>query len=468
MFQKLLTAMAVMALPLHLHGQEPEMTGTDSVAFTPYYKYRVELKDKKGCGYSVKHPEAFLSAKSIARRKRQGLSVDESDLPVSKKYLDEIRNTGARVLHTSKWNNTALIQTTDTSLAARLTSLPFVARVRQVAVYKKAPESLPTDQQRQHMVDKAHTPGDTISGTGYYGLAENQIKQLHGDALHAQGYRGEGMTIAIIDGGFLNADIIPMLQDVRILGAKDFAGENDNVYAHERHGMMVLSCIAMNQPYYSVGTAPEASFYLLRSEDSGSEQLVEEDNWCAAIEYADSVGVDLVNSSLGYTHFDNPTDNVEYWEQDGKTHLNSRSASLAASKGIVVCNSAGNSGSQSWKRIGVPADAIDILAVGSLTPKGLNTTFSSVGHSADGRVKPDVCAQGESCALMGSYGKLTSANGTSFSSPILCGMVACYWQAHPSLTAKEVIDHIHRLGDRYEHPDNVFGYGTPDFSKTQE
>ena len=463
MMKRLLMGIAILSCPFSLSAQEMNIPNQDSVLFSPYYNYRVSLKDKSGTGYSINHPENFLSAKSIERRRRQGLAIDESDLPVSKKYLEKIQKTGVIIVHMSKWNNTVLIRTEDTTLIDKVSSLSFVTNVRQVGVYKKPPKTLATD--RSSMVSNSASIGDTLSGVGYYGKGENQIKQLHGDVLHNQGYHGEGMTIAIIDGGFHNADIIPMLQNVKILGTKDFGGNEDNVYALERHGLMVLSCIGMNQPYYMVGTAPGASFYLLRSEDSDTEQLVEEDNWCAALEYADSVGVDLVNSSLGYTLFDNPQDNVEYWEQDGKTHLNSRSASMAASKGIVVCNSAGNSGNNAWKRIGVPADAEHILAVGALTPKGMNTNFSSVGNSADGRIKPDVCAQGQNCSLMGDNGNLTVANGTSFASPILCGMVACYWQAHPNLTAKEVIDAIHRLGDRYEHPDNVYGYGLPDFSK---
>ena len=260
--------------------------------------------------------------------------------------------------------------------------------------------------------------------------------------------------------------MIPMLSNVTILGTKDFATENGDVYAYDRHGTMVLSCIASNHPQIFVGTAPEASFYLLRSEDGDSEQLVEEDNWCAAIEYADSVGVDIVNSSLGYTLFDNPEDNVSYREQDGHTHLNSRSASMASSKGMIVCNSAGNSGNNQWKRIGVPADADHILAVGALTSSGKNTNFSSVGNSADGRVKPDICAMGEHCTVISSNGRLTYANGTSFASPILCGMVACYWQAHREMSAEDVLKAIRALGDRHDFPDNVYGHGIPDFRKS--
>lgn len=287
------------------------------------------------------------------------------------------------------------------------------------------------------------------------------------EALHEKGYKGKGMTIAIIDGGFYNADIIPMLKNVNVLGYKDFVNPGiDNVFEQELHGTMVLSCIGTNQPGTFVGTAPEASFWLLRSEDGHSEQLVEEDTWCAAIEFADSVGADVVNTSLGYTEFDNKADNVRYWELDGKTHLISRSASMAASKGMVCCQSAGNSAFYDrWKLIGAPADADNILTVGAVDSKRVNTLFSSIGHSYDGRIKPDVCAQGEDCTVIDRDGTLTTADGTSFSSPIMCGSVACFWQANPKLTAKEVIWSIRALGDNAEHPDNVFGYGIPDYSK---
>ena len=300
-----------------------------------------------------------------------------------------------------------------------------------------------------------------------YGKGYGQINMLNGIALHKKGYKGKGMTIAVIDGGFYNADIIPALQNVDILGVHDFVNPGvDNVFEEESHGMMVLSTIGTNQPGLMIGTAPEASFYLLRSEDGYTEQLVEEDNWCAAIEYADSVGVDVVNTSLGYTKFDNSADDVKYWELDGHTHLASNSASMAASKGMVLCQSAGNEASySSWKLIGVPADADNILSVGALRPDGLNTYFSSLGNSADGRIKPDVCAQGEDCAVMGTDGEMTQADGTSFSSPIMCGMVTCFWQANPKLTAKQVVEAVRALGHNVDHPDNVFGYGTPDFSK---
>ena len=451
-------------MPFHSYSQA-EVSGVEKVdSFIPYYKYRVSLKDKKGNGYSLKHPEEFLSSKSIERRNRQGLTVDESDLPISKKYVDKILVLGLKAVGCSKWNNTLVVQTNDTSLMEQVAAMPFVTEIRKVASYLKAPSTSISD--RHSLIDSLSYAASLMpdSVTDAYGKGAEQIDMLNGRSLHERGYDGSGMTIAILDGGFYNADIIPMLSNVKILGSKDFANPDGSVYDTDRHGTMVLSCMGTNNYGNFIGTSPGASFYLLRSEDGGSEQLVEEDNWCCALEYADSVGADLVNSSLGYTLFDNEADNVRYKTLDGKTHICSRSASMAASKGMVVCNSAGNSGNKEWKKIGVPADASDILAVGALSPNKHIATFSSVGDSSDGRVKPDVCARGVFCTVIGSNGLLTTANGTSFASPIMCGMVACYWQAHRELTAMEVIDAIRQMSDRFEEPDNIFGYGVPDFS----
>lgn len=446
--------------------------------FSPFYKYRVYLKDKKHSPYSLSRPEEFLSEKAIARRKKQRIKLDTSDLPVNRNYIDQVAACGVKPLHSSKWNNTVLVQTSDTAVMEQVKSLAFVDSIRKVATYS-TPIPLP-DPKRKNKVKSSEKEekkinffegviddlvANNLNASYLYGLAYNQIKMLNGIRLHEQGFRGQGMTIAVIDGGFSNVDAIPYFNHVKILGTKDFALEGGNVYDEEEHGTMVLSCMACNSRGQIVGTAPEASYWLLRSEDGHTEQLVEEDNWCAAIEYADSVGADVVNTSLGYTEYDNKADNVRYWELDGKTHLASRSASMVASKGMILCQAAGNDAFfSSWKLIGVPADGKDILTVGALNAKGINTNFSSLGPSADGRVKPDVCAQGENCALVNERGKVTFADGTSFASPITCGMVACFWQAHPELDALEVMDRIRKSGHNASHPDNVFGYGIPDYN----
>ena len=295
--------------------------------------------------------------------------------------------------------------------------------------------------------------------------AEGQVEMIEADKLHQAGFRGQGMTVAVIDGGFLNADAIPLLQNVKIEGTRNFVHPGWDVYAELDHGMSVLSCMAANHPYTLVGTAPEASYWLFCSEDPDCECLAEEDYWAQAVEYADSVGVDVVNTSLGYYAFDDRSKDYRYRDLDGRTSLMTRSASMAADKGMIVVCSAGNSGDKQWKKITPPADADHVLTVGAVDARGMNTTFSSVGYTADGRVKPDVMARGGHTALIRPNGRVSAANGTSFSAPVLCGGVACLWQACPQLTAKEVMELVRRSGDRFECPDNIFGYGIPSLWK---
>ena len=290
----------------------------------------------------------------------------------------------------------------------------------------------------------------------------------HADRLHEAGFKGQGMTIAVIDAGFHNVDKIEAMKNINILGTRDFVNPEADIYAESSHGMSVLSCMAMNQPNVMIGTAPEASYWLLRSEDEYSENLVEQDYWAAAIEFADSVGVDLVNTSLGYYSFDDPTKNYRYRDLNGHYALMSREAAKAADKGIVVVCSAGNSGSGSWKKITPPGDAENVITVGAVNKYGVLAPFSSVGNTADGRVKPDVVAVGLGSDVMGTDGNLRHANGTSFSSPIMCGMVACLWQACPELTAKEIIELVRRSGDRAVFPDTIYGYGIPDLWKAYQ
>ena len=426
------------------------------------YRYRVAFTDKKNNTYSVKHPEKFLSEKSLARRKRYGIKVDHYDLPITPAYLETLTQMGLSVRNCSKWNNTAVVQLTDTTLLDRVRDLDFV---KHVCCVWEGPDSVLVNkgvhpQDRRSIVTNER---DTVDH--YYGHAACQVEMLGVDKLHKAGYTGKNVTIAVIDGGFFNADVIEGLKDLRILGTKNFARPGEDTYADLDHGMMVLSCIGANRPHFLVGTAPGASFYLLQSEDGETEQLVEEDNWCAAVEYADSVGCDMVTSSLGYTSFDHPYMSHKYYEADGRTALNSRSASLAASRGILLLNSAGNSGDDTWKKIGFPADATDILAVGAVNAKKVNTNFSSIGHTADNRVKPDVMAMGYACAVYNGTGGLSRVNGTSFSCPIMCGAVACLLQAYPDKTPVEIMHAVRQAGDNVAHPDNIFGYGIPDMNK---
>ena len=427
--------------------------------FTPEdtLKYRISLKDKAATDYSLQKPEMYLSKKSIERRKRQGLEIDSTDLPVCKKYVDAIRKKGVHVLVTGKWDNFVTVSCNDSMLIAEIAGLPFVRSTERVwrGVAKRASE-------RDSLINKP------LRTDSLYGPAITQIKMSHADRLHEAGFKGQGMTIAVIDAGFHNVDKIEAMKNINILGTRDFVNPEADIYAESSHGMSVLSCMAMNQPNVMIGTAPEASYWLLRSEDEYSENLVEQDYWAAAIEFADSVGVDLVNTSLGYYSFDDPTKNYRYRDLNGHYALMSREAAKAADKGIVVVCSAGNSGSGSWKKITPPGGAENVITVGAVNKYGVLAPFSSVGNTADGRVKPDVVAVGLGSDVMGTDGNLRHANGTSFSSPIMCGMVACLWQACPELTAKEIIELVRRSGDRAVFPDNIYGYGIPDLWKAYQ
>lgn len=447
--KQLLTSV-LLAISLQAFAQE----------FTPYYKYRVYLTDKKQSEFSIRHPEQFLSQKAIERRNRQGIKIDETDIPVCATYVNQIRDMGVKIAHTSKWNNTVVVSCVDTTVMSRIAQLPFVSGTRRVAHYTK-PTTQPGDERKNNVGQ-----GFSLSqGTTYGSFAYEQIAQLNGLALHGAGFKGEGMTVAIIDGGFFNVDVIKGFQNTKILGTKDFVDPTENFYATGSHGMMVLSCMGANIPNYMVGTAPEASYWLIMSEDGASEQLIEEDNWSAAIEFADSVGVDVINTSLGYYDFDNKADNLGYESLDGHTHICSKSASMVASKGMILCCSAGNEGNGKWKKITAPADAIDVLTVGAVMPDGSRVAFSSQGNTADGRIKPDVMAIGLPSAVYDTDGDLTYSAGTSFSSPILCGMVTCLWQSLPHLNAYQIIDIVRKSGNRADNPDELYGYGIPDFFK---
>lgn len=425
------------------------------------YKYRVSLKDKVGTTCSIDKPEEFLSERAIERRNRQQLPIDETDLPVSGKYVDELKATGARLVTTSKWNNTVVLEVSDTLLMDEISKKSFVTGVKKVWV---SPDSIPP----RNMKRKKEVKNKVEKTDCHYGNALRQIEIHGGDSLHNAGFAGKGMHVAVIDAGFYNADEIKFFRKMDLLGTRDFVNPNSDIYAENAHGLMVLSCMAANLPKVFVGTAPEASYWLLRSEDNDSEQPIEEDYWAAAIEFADSVGVDVVNTSLGYYEFDEGFPAYRYRDLDGHYSLMSHSASLAADKGIVVVCSAGNSGDDPWKKVTPPGDSENVLTVGAINKNLVNARFSSIGNSADGRIKPDVMAVGVSSVVTGTDGSVSKGNGTSFASPIMCGIVTCFWQACPWLTAKEVIEAVRQVGDRVDYPDNIYGYGVPNLWKAYQ
>ncbi|MCR4852193.1 MAG: S8 family serine peptidase [Prevotella sp.] len=425
------------------------------------YLFRLTLADKQGSPFDIAHPEAFLSQRSLERRRRQGLSVDSTDLPISPVYRQLVEAEGVEIVSQSKWQNTLLVRSKRMETLKSLQKLPFV--VEGVKVWT-SPDSIIQRRPRAHYKTDM-TLLDTLSehheGAGY-----EQLHMLGGDELHRSGFRGRGIHIAVLDGGFMNADVIPSLKKTRLQGAADFVYPRcEDIFKETDHGTMVLSTMAANEPTLFVGTAPEASYWLLRTEETETETPAEEDYWTAAVEFADSAGVDIISSSLGYHDFNEEVMNYRYRELDGRSSFISRSASMLAQKGMVLVNSAGNDGMGTWKKINVPADAFDILTVGAVSSDMQNAAFSSIGPTADGRVKPDIMALGSPTTVITGRGMLSKNIGTSFSTPIVAGLVACLWQALPQKTAYEIIDIVRRCGNNADYPDNVFGYGIPDFWK---
>lgn len=421
----------------------------------------IGFTDKNNTLYSIARPQEYLSERAIQRRDRQQIEIDSLDLPVNKNYIKEITDLGVEFVHSSKWLNGITVKVAIDSFEYKAKQLPFV---KEVQLTKSSGTKSAFNKWETEM-DSESEPIDT----SYYGLSVSQVSTLNGQFLHNQGYRGQGMHIAIIDGGFLNVDIYPAFDSLRakgqILGTKDFVDPQSRFYSTHYHGMSVLSCIGGNIPGQLIGTAPEASFWLLRSEDTGSEYLIEEDNWVVAAEFADSVGCDIINSSLGYTTFDDPAMSHTYSDLDGKTTRVTRGANIAATRGMLVFASAGNEGNKPWKYIGAPSDGENVIGVGAMNKDTIAAYFSSFGPAFGGQTKPNVTAIGWNTYMQLSTGSLGYANGTSFSSPIMAGMAACYWQSVRHVPAAEIKKTIEKFSHLYTNPDNRLGYGVPDFEK---
>lgn len=428
------------------------------------YKFRLYLKDKKDTPVlntaGEVDPSLFLSEKAIKRRAKHNIKIDERDFPLSPLYINEIESTGATIVAKSKWNNTVAVHIKDSSLIEELQKLPFVTDSKLVWRGSSQRSALPADT-----ID--HYPIDVPSvQNSYYGYAYSNIQMLKGDTLHNRGYKGEGMTIAVIDAGFNNYPKIEFLDNINLVGYKNFVPENESLFNQKnQHGTNVISCIATNKPSIYVGTAPNADFWMLGTEDSESEFPIEEDYWAAAIEFADSVGVDVVNTSLGYTNFDAPAESHTRAGLDGKTALISKSANIASRKGLFLVISAGNAGNRAWGKVSAPADAEGILTVGAVARDSIIALFSSRGLTADLRIKPDVVALGFNSVVIDDRGRVALKSGTSFSSPIMCGIVACLWQAYPTLSNYELLDIIREASDRFEDPSSIYGFGIPDMEK---
>lgn len=414
-------------------------------------------------------PLLMLSQRALDRRTNQNIALDFKDIPMNQAYISQVKlASGITVMAKSKWLNAIHVRGTQTEINA-LKGFVFVDKIdfanktlnqgaKTVETVKAAKMSSVKEQNKTKKIKTDFT----------YGTSGNQIQMLNGQILHQQNYTGSGKIIAIMDAGYPGVNTTLPFQRLRdnnqILGGYDFVSRNDNFYTGSSHGTSVLSTMGGYKDNALVGTAPDASYYLFITEDTSSENPVEESLWVEAAEKADSLGVDVINTSLGYFEFDNVAYNHTYSEMNGATAFMSRGAEIAYSRGMIVVAAAGNEGGTSKPYIAVPADGVSVIAVGAVNATKVKASFSSIGPSSDGRIKPDVMAQGVSAVLSDEFGNIITANGTSFSSPIMAGMVASLWQAFPNKTNKEIRQLILQSADRYTVPTNQYGYGIPDFS----
>jgi serine protease AprX len=423
----------------------------------------------KDDAFSISSPQQFLSDKAILRRQKFGIQITESDLPISSSYLQQFEQKGIVILSKSKWLNGIAVVVPTKNYFDTLKNFSFVILVKYLGEHqtilvstKQHIDGKEMLKVLEHKVDWKKKQTDT----SFYGKTYRQVCMLNTHLLHEQGYTGKGVNIAVIDAGFNNADTLLVFDQLRnshqLKLTKDFVQRNANVFEDDDHGTAVLSCMAGYIPFTFVGTAPMANYYLFRSEYAKTEMPVEETYWIEAIEFADSIGVDLVNSSLGYNEFDDVSQNYTYKNLDGKTALISKAATLAVQKGIVVVVSAGNEGDGDWKFISVPADATEIITVGGVDAGNHLASFSSIGPTKDKRIKPDVMAQGDNVWVASSRGVFYQGDGTSYASPLMAGAIACLMQACPTKNPQEIVQALHTSGNHYYKPDNSFGYGIPD------
>ena len=436
-------------------------------AFGQENRYIVYFTDKSNSSFDIDRPEEFLSERAILRRQKNQVSIADSDLPVNQSYLQQVIANGAEVYHTSKWLNAALITVEEANVAA-LEVMPIVDGVEFVA-----PGGLVASRKstKKKLLGKA---SDNNNREHSMHAADAQNRMLSVNFMHGLGFRGEGILIGVFDSGFINVDNLAyfnhLFADNRIRHTFNFVGNSENVYTLDDHGTQVLSCMAAFNEGQITGTAPGASYLLYITEDDGSEYRIEEFNWIFAAEKADSAGVDIINTSLGYNTFDDPDMDYSVENMDGQTTIISIGAQMAADKGILLINSAGNLGNDPfWRIVAAPADVKDAISVGSINTDTVRSGFSSTGPTADGRLAPDVVALGAGTVVGFNDVSNSSlrASGTSYATPLVTGLAAGIMQAFPEKTKNDILQMIRDSGHRSNDTDNELGFGIPSFSRAR-
>ncbi|QXP78168.1 MULTISPECIES: S8 family serine peptidase [Winogradskyella] len=423
----------------------------------------VYFTDKPNVSASIANPISILSQKAIDRKQNHNIAIDERDVPVNEAYISDLKlQTGITVLAKSKWFNAVHIRGLEADVNA-LNNLTFVDYI------DFADNNLDLDSRASNQQEVINIEDETIAFT--YGNTQNQVEMIAVDQLHLDDFTGEGITIAVMDSGFPNVNTMGAFQRLRenggLLNGYDFVDRTSEIYEYtsSNHGTQVLSTMAGFVQDNFVGTAPDASYYLFRTEDASSENPVEESYWVEAAERADSLGVDMINTSLGYTTYDNANYSYSPLDMDGQTAYISKGASIAAEKGILVVVSAGNSGATDWQTVGSPGDSPDVLSIGGVDEDGVYVSFSSQGSDAQvGYQKPDVVARAGNAFVINEFNSVVQNNGTSFSGPIVCGGIASLWQAIPDASPSEVKSYVRQSASQYNTPDNFLGYGIPDLN----
>lgn len=430
-----------------------------------YNTYFIQFRNKANTPYSLSSPSAFLSQKAIERRLRNGLGFDSLDIPVNENYIQEVLLLGnSNLLLKSKWFNSITVEIIDTAMAVswkqQVEALSCVYQVKSLP-------SIPLERVSAKRGSQSHTG---VVSDEFYGPSFRQTEMLNGHKLHNLGLNGEGMDIAVFDGGFLFANVLPALshlfEEGRVIETHDFLHHNTpDVFDAATHGTMVLSHMAGIMEDSLYGTAVGANYYLFQTEDVSREVRLEEDTWIQAAEWADSIGIDVINSSLGYSLFDEDYMNYTTSDMNGTVTRISQAAEICALKGTLVVNSAGNSGDDPWHVITAPSDAKHVLCVGAVDINGVHASFSGYHPPGLEYVKPNIVAMGKQTVFAASDSTIARGNGTSFSSPIIAGMSATLWQAFPSATNMDIFDAIEQSANLYHSPNDSMGYGIPDFWK---
>lgn len=422
----------------------------------------VYFNNKQDVTEFLANPLTVMSQRSLDRRTVQGIALDESDAPITQIYVDQVEDaSGITVKATSKWMNAVHVLGSISNIES-LSSLSFVDYIEFAADNLNA-----RNQNSAPLPSKFNFQEAQNKITYNYGGSLNQAHQIRVDYLHELNYTGSGMIIAVLDNGFPGVESFDTFDYInnngQILGGYNFIERNENIYARGTHGLKVLSTIAGKKDGQLVGTAIDAEFYLFITEDNQSETPLEESYWVEAAERADELGVDVINTSLGYSSFDDSRYDYTYADMDGDTAFITRGADIAATKGMIICNSAGNSGNNSWHYITAPADGDNVFTVGAVDGNGFIAGFSSYGPASDGQIKPDVLAKGEGATIISSGGFITTGNGTSFSSPVMAGAITCFWQANPGKTNFEIMQLIRESASLYNNPTDQEGYGIANF-----